>query len=48
MRCGIESLFASQDEALRIEQQLAAGAVAVVRVDGSGNAAVVRVEAARP
>ncbi len=48
VRCGIESLFASQDEALRIEQQLAAGAVAVVRVDGSGNAAVVRVEAARP
>lgn len=48
VRCGIESLFAAQDEALRIERQLAAGGVAVVRVDGSGNAAVVRVEAARP
>lgn len=48
VRCGIESLFASQDEALRIEQQLATGAVAVVRVDDRGNAAVVRVEAARP
>lgn len=48
VRCGIESLFAAQDEALRIEQQLATGAVAVVRVDDRGNAAVVRVEAARP
>lgn len=48
VRCGIESLFAAQDEALRIEQQLATGAVAVVRVDDNGNAAVVRVEAARP
>ena len=48
VRCGIESLFAAQDEAVRIEQQLAVNAVAVVRVDGRGNAAVVRVEAARP
>jgi len=48
VHCGIESLFAAQDEALRIEQQLANGAVAVVRVDDSGNAAVVRVEATRP
>ena len=48
VRCGIESLFAPQDEAVRIEQQLAVGAVAVVRVDDRGNAAVVRVEAARP
>ncbi len=48
VRCGIESLFAAQDEALRIEQQLVTGAVAVVRVDDDGNAAVVRVEAARP
>ena len=48
LRCGIESLFAAQDEALRIEQQLVTGAVAVVRVDDNGNAAVVRVEAARP
>lgn len=48
VRCGIESLFAPQDEAVRVEQQLASGAVAVVRVDDNGNAAVVRVEAARP
>ncbi len=41
LRCGIESLFASQDEARRLEQDLADGAVARVRVDGRGNAAVV-------
>ena len=41
LRCGIESLFASQDEALRLEQDLADGAVARVQVDGRGNAAVV-------
>ena len=41
LRCGIESLFASQDEARRLEQDLADGAVARVKVDGSGNAAVV-------
>lgn len=41
LRCGIESLFAPQDEALRLEQQLADGAVARVEVDGRGNAAVV-------
>ena len=46
--CGIESLFASQDEARRIEQELITGAVAVVKVDGRGNAAVTRVEAAGP
>ena len=43
-RCGIESLFASQDDARRMEQQLVTGAVAVVRVDGRGNAAVTRIE----
>ena len=41
LRCGIESLFAPQDEARRLEQDLADGAVARVKVDGSGNAAVV-------
>jgi hypothetical protein len=41
LRCGIESLFASQDEARRLEQDLADGAVARVRIDGRGNAAVV-------
>lgn len=39
--CGIESLFAAQDEARRLEQDLADGAVARVRVDDRGNAAVV-------
>lgn len=43
--CGIESLFASQREAKRLEQELADGdAVARIRVDGRGNAAVVAVE----
>jgi uncharacterized membrane-anchored protein len=41
LRCGIESLFASQEEARRLEQDLADGAVARVRVDRRGNAAVV-------
>ena len=41
LRCGIESLFASQDDARRLEQDLADGAVARIKVDGSGNAAVV-------
>ena len=41
LRCGIESLFASQDGARALEQDLADGAVARVRVDGRGNAAVV-------
>ena len=44
LRCGIQSLFASQDEALRLERELADGAVARVRVDDRGNAAVVAVE----
>lgn len=44
--CGIESLFASQDEARRLEQQLADGAVATVRVDGRGNAAVLGIHPA--
>ena len=41
LRCGIESLFAPQDEARRLEQDLADGAVARVRIDSRGNAAVV-------
>ena len=47
-RCGIESLFASQDEARRMERQLGNGAVAVVRIDNRGNAALLRVESAGP
>ena len=47
LRCGIESLFASQTEALRLERELADGAVARVRVDGRGHAAVVAVQEGR-
>lgn len=46
VRCGIESLFLPQDEAREMEQRVATGdAVAVIRVDSRGNAALVRVEA---
>ena len=38
--CGIGSLFASQDEARRLEVELADGAVARVRIDRRGNAAL--------
>lgn len=46
LRCGIESLFASQDEALRLERELAGGAVARITVDSRGNAAVLGIEPA--
>jgi len=45
VRCGIESLFLPQDEAAATEALLGDGAVAEVRVDGRGNAAVVGVRA---
>ena len=45
LRCGIESLFLPQDEAASIQADLGDGSmVAVVKVDGRGNAALVRVE----
>jgi uncharacterized membrane-anchored protein len=45
LRCGIESLFLPQDEAASMQADLGAGSmVAVVKVDGRGNAALVRVE----
>jgi uncharacterized membrane-anchored protein len=45
LRCGIESLFLPQDEAAAMQADLGAGSmVAVVKVDGRGNAALVRVE----
>lgn len=44
VRCGIESLFASQGEARRLERELVDGAVAVVRIDDDGNASIVRLE----
>lgn len=45
VRCGIESWFLPQDEAADAEDLLRDGAVAEVRVDGRGNAAVVDVRA---
>jgi uncharacterized membrane-anchored protein len=46
IRCGIESLFLPQDEAAEMQAGLAAGdAVAVVKVDDRGNAALLHVEA---
>lgn len=45
IRCGIESWFLPQDEAREAEDLLGAGAVAELRVDGRGNAAVVDVRA---
>ena len=45
LRCGIESLFLPQDEARSLERDLASGgAVARIRVDGRGHAAVTGVE----
>ena len=44
IRCGIESWFLPQDEALAMERSVSEGAVvATVRVDGRGNAALVDV-----
>ncbi|MBE7325024.1 GDYXXLXY domain-containing protein [Nocardioides sp. Y6] len=46
LRCGIESWFADQREARRIEEAMARdGAIAEVRVDSRGNAAIVGLEA---
>ena len=42
--CGIESLFAPQEEALRLERELGDGAVARIRVDGRGHAALLGIE----
>lgn len=41
IRCGIESLFVNENRAPQIEEELSGGAVAEVRIDGRGNAAVV-------
>lgn len=45
IRCGIESWFLPQDEARETEDLLRDGAVAELRIDGRGNAAVVDVRA---
>ena len=47
VRCGIESLFLPQDEATAMQRDVGAGdMVAVVKVDGRGHAALMRVEPA--
>lgn len=43
IRCGIDSLFLPQEQALAMEESLADGAYAEVRIDSRGNAAVVEV-----
>ena len=45
LRCGIESWFLPQDEAARMEEVLRGGAIAEVRIDGRGHAALVDVRA---
>ena len=45
VRCGIESFFLPQDEARETEELLREGAVAEIKVDSRGNAAVVGVRA---
>jgi uncharacterized membrane-anchored protein len=45
IRCGIESYFLPQDEAARVQDEVSDGKlVAVVKVDGHGNAAIVGLE----
>ncbi len=45
LRCGIESLFLPQDEALAMERAVQAGrAIARIKVDSRGNAALLDVE----
>lgn len=41
VRCGIESLFVSENRAPELEQQMADGAYAEVRIDRYGNASVI-------
>jgi uncharacterized membrane-anchored protein len=43
VRCGIESFFLPQEDAAAMEQALTDGAIAEVRIDDRGNAAVVDV-----
>ncbi|QIK75337.1 GDYXXLXY domain-containing protein [Nocardioides piscis] len=43
IRCGIDSFFLPQDKAADMEAQLVDGAVAEVRIDGRGNAALIDV-----
>lgn len=43
--CGIDSLFLPQDEAAQMEDVLRDGAIAEVRIDGRGHAALIDVRA---
>ena len=45
VECGIDSLFLPQDEAAAMEDALRDGAIAEVRIDGRGHAALVDVRA---
>lgn len=44
--CGIESWFTDQDQARRLQAEVAEGAVATVRIDDRGNAAIVALDTA--
>jgi uncharacterized membrane-anchored protein len=44
VKCGVESFFASQDEAKRLERVLSDGAIAVDPHDGGGRAAIPGIE----
>jgi uncharacterized membrane-anchored protein len=41
IECGIESWFTSQENAQRLERAVADGAVATVKIDARGHAAIV-------
>lgn len=45
LQCGIESFFLPQDEAAAMEDVLRDGAIAEVRIDGRGHAALIDVRA---
>ena len=45
MSCGIESWFTDQDEARRLESLVQGGAVATVKIDDRGNAAIIALDA---
>jgi uncharacterized membrane-anchored protein len=44
-QCGIESLFLRQDEAAAMDELLSDGAIAEVKIDGRGHAALIDVRA---
>jgi uncharacterized membrane-anchored protein len=46
LSCGIESWFTDQDQARRLQAEVADGAVATVRIDDRGNAVIVALDAA--